>query len=154
MRLHREFDTMTARLAYANILAEDVEALSRFYSDLFGFPEIKGHRSPIYRCLDAGGIELGFNAPLARGLLNLDEPSGHCPQTSVFLTFEAQASGDIERLVEHAVELGGRLIKQPYDTYYNARQSILADPEGNVFRVNYRKGPREPAGIVENPPWQ
>ena len=46
---------MKARLAYVNIIARDIEGLSRVYTDVFGFPEIEGHRSPIYRRLDAGG---------------------------------------------------------------------------------------------------
>lgn len=146
---------MTARLAYANILAEDIEALSRFYIDLFGFPEIESHRSPIYRCLDAGGVELGFNAPLARELLNLDDTAqSRNIATSVYLTYETSDLAEIDTLAGRAVELGGRIVKEPYDTYYNARQSVLADPEGNVFRLNYRKGARTPAADVENPPWR
>jgi predicted enzyme related to lactoylglutathione lyase len=51
------------------------------------------------------------------------------------------------------VELGGAILKSPYDTYYSARQAVLADPEGNVFRVNHRVTPRRPASEIENPPW-
>lgn len=61
-----------AHLAYVNLFARDIEALMRFYADLFGFAERAAFRSPIYRCLDAGGIELGFNAAEAYRLLDLD----------------------------------------------------------------------------------
>jgi len=30
----------------------------------------------------------------------------------------------------------------------------MEDPEGNVFRINHRKGPRIPAQELENPPWE
>ena len=63
--------TASARIAYVNIFARDIVALSGFYARLFGFAEIEAHRSPIYRCLDAGGVELGFNAPEAYGLLGI-----------------------------------------------------------------------------------
>ena len=35
-----------------------------------------------------------------------------------------------------AVSYGARLIKEPYQTYYNWYQSVLFDPEDNVFRIN------------------
>ena len=35
-----------------------------------------------------------------------------------------------------AVSRGARLIKEPYQTYYNWYQSVLLDPEDNVFRIN------------------
>ena len=35
------------------------------------------------------------------------------------------------------VEAGATLIKAPYVTYYNWYQSVLLDPEGNVFRINF-----------------
>ena len=73
--------TQAARVAYVNVLARDNVALSLFYQRLFGFPEIESHRSPIYRCLDAGGMELGFNADEAYDLLGIGDrrPSGASP---------------------------------------------------------------------------
>ena len=148
---------MSARLAYANILARDVDALCAFYAGVFGFPEIAGHRSPIYRCLDAGGVELGFNAALAYELLNLRErapkPDDAKGPLATYLTFELDSAGAIDATMRKAVERGARVLKEPYDTYYNARQCVLEDPEGNVLRLNHRKGPRTPAHHVERPPW-
>ena len=60
----------------------------------------------------------------------------------------------IDKAVTAALENGGRLVRAAYDTYYNARQAIMEDPEGNVFRINHRKGPRIPADELENPPWE
>lgn len=135
------------RLAYVNLFARDIEALSGFYVALFGFSEIIGHRSPIYRCLDAGGIELGFNAGKAYELLELTRrrPSGEgeAPVTAYF-TYEAPSAAAVDALVARARELGAALVKAPYTTYYNAHQAVLADPEGNVFRINHRMGPRAP----------
>ncbi|MDB5643598.1 MAG: glyoxalase [Hyphomicrobiales bacterium] len=146
---------MSARLAYVNILAGDIVALSGFYARLLGFKEIESHRSPIYRCLDTGGMELGFNAAQAYELLQIADrkPAGRGP-VQVYLTFEVESPEAVEALAKSAVEAGARIVKAPYDTYYNARQAVLEDPEGNVFRLNCRKGPRLPASEVENPPWQ
>lgn len=144
-----------ARLAYANIFAKDIDALSQFYGQLLGFPEIAERASPIYRCLDAGGgLELGFNAYRAYDLLGVaDRKPAAAGSVNVYLTFEVASLADVGDIAERAVTLGGYIIKQPYDTYYNARQVVLADPEGHVFRINHRKGDRVPADRVENPPW-
>ena len=149
---------MSARLAYVNILARDMEGLAAFYAGVFGFSEIEGHRSPIYRCLDAGGVELGFNAAIAYDLLHLAHrkppTTGDAMPVSAYITFELDSVETIEAIMRAAVARGARLLKEPYDTYYNARQCVLEDPEGNVFRLNFRKGPRTPAAEVQSPPWR
>ncbi len=145
----------TARLAYVNLFARDIDKLSSFYSELFGFPEIVGHRSPIYRCLDAGGVEFGFNAELAYDLLGLSTRKPGAQKTiSAYFTIEIASAAAVDALAARVVELGGKVVKPPYDTYYNARQAVLEDPEGNVFRINHRVGPRKAASEVEQPPWQ
>ena len=134
------------RLAYVNLFARDIERLSGFYMALFGFEEMVGHRSPIYRCIDAGGIELGFNAGKAYELLELSRrrPRDDEPPVTAYFTFEAESVADVDALVLRAVELGGGVVKAPYTTYYNAHQAVLADPERNVFRINHRMGARVP----------
>lgn len=144
---------MSARLAYVNILARDIEALSRFYADVFDFAEIESHRSPIYRCLDARGLELGFNAPLAYELLNIAAPGEMRSGVAIYITFEMDSEEALESALQRAAALGARTLKPPYDTYYNARQCVLEDPEGNVFRLNHRRGQRQPAKTLSNPPW-
>jgi catechol 2,3-dioxygenase-like lactoylglutathione lyase family enzyme len=135
-----------ARLAYVNLFARDIVALSGFYTALFGFAEIVAHRSPIYRCLDAGGLELGFNADAAFALLNLGDrrpaADGGAPALGAYITVEVDSAAAVDALAERCMQLGGAILKPPYLTYYNARQAVLADPEGNVFRINHRLAPR------------
>lgn len=136
-----------ARLAYVNLFARDIVALSGFYAALFGFAEIVGHRSPIYRCLDANGAELGFNAADAYALLNLESrrPDDRGPlPLGVYFTLELDSAAAVDRVAEDCVRRGGAVLKAPYLTYYNARQAVLADPEGNVFRINHRIAARTP----------
>jgi len=139
-----------ARIAYVNLFASNPQRLADFYSRLFGFAEIEAHRSPIYRCLDANGVELGFNAQEAYDLLGIAERNGE-DSTAVraYFTIEMDAAEAVNTIAAAAMEQGGRVIKQPYDTYYNARQAVLEDPEGNVFRVNHRMGPRTPWAEIE-----
>lgn len=125
-----------AHLSYVNVFARDIEALSGFYMKVFGFAEIEAIRSPIFRGLDTGKSSLGFNALDAYDLLKLSEFSD-TKGVKFLLNIDVDSQADVDRMVPVAVANGATLIKAPYVTYYNWYQSVLLDPEGNVFRINY-----------------
>jgi predicted enzyme related to lactoylglutathione lyase len=118
-----------------NIFARDLDRLIDFYAGLFGLSENLDQRGPIYRALDGGGVAIGFNAVEAYRLLNLDgfpAPAG----VKSLLTFEVADHAAVERLTAQAEASGATIVKPPYDTFYGSRQSVVLDPEGNVFRIN------------------
>jgi predicted lactoylglutathione lyase len=123
-------------LSYVNIFARDIEALSGFYRDVFGFAEIAAIRSPIFVGLDTGRTCIGFNAQDAYNLLNLAE---HADPTGIkfLLNIDVDSSAEVDRLVPVAVAAGAVLVKAPYKTYYDWYQAVLLDPEQNVFRINH-----------------
>ncbi len=123
-----------------NSLSTDVDAQLAFYQALFGFAEIETSRTPIYRALDTGDSELGFNAPAARELLALP-PAPAAPATTVFATFVCAEPGEVDRAAARPPALGGRIVKAPFRTYYDQWRAVLADPEGHVFRVTCLKLP-------------
>jgi uncharacterized glyoxalase superfamily protein PhnB len=57
--------------------------------------------------------------------------------TTQYLTFELESDEAVTAATERAVANGARLLHDPYETYYGAWQSVLADPDGNVFRINH-----------------
>jgi predicted lactoylglutathione lyase len=123
------------KLSYVNIFAKDIVALSGFYQDVFGFEEIVEIRSPIFVGLNTGLSCLGFNAQDVYKLLELGDyaqPTG----AKFLLNFDVDSAEDVDRLTPIAVAKGARLMKPPYKTYYNWYQSVLLDPEENVFRIN------------------
>jgi hypothetical protein len=125
-----------AELSYVNVFARDIVALSDFYRDVFGFAEIEAIRSPIFRGLYTGRSALGFNALDAYELLKLDayaNPTG----VKFLLNIDVESVAEVDRLTPVAVDKGAVLVKPPYQTYYNWYQSVLLDPEKNVFRINY-----------------
>ncbi|RYF82226.1 MAG: glyoxalase [Comamonadaceae bacterium] len=123
-------------LSYVNVFAKDVVALSGFYQHVFGFTEIEAIRSPIFRGLDTGKSSLGFNALDAYELLHLSEFS-QTQGVKFLLNIDVDSCEDVDAMVPLAVEAGATLIKAPYITYYHWYQSVLLDPEGNVFRINF-----------------
>ena len=58
-----------AAISYLNLFARDIEALCRFYRDVFGFAAVDAVASPIFRAVDAGTCRIGFNAHDAYRLL-------------------------------------------------------------------------------------
>jgi len=122
-------------LSYVNVFAAEIEALSRFYMDVFGFTEIPEIRSEIFRGISTGKSNIGFNALEAYDLLKLSEYS-ETKGVKFLLNIDVDTTEDVDRMVPVAVSKGATLIKEPYKTYYNWYQAVLLDPEGNVFRIN------------------
>jgi predicted lactoylglutathione lyase len=123
-------------LSYVNVFAQDIEALSGFYAQLFGFEEIQAIRSPIFRGLDTGKSCIGFNAPEAYQLLGLEQFAGSTG-AKFLLNIDVASQAEVDRLVPLAVARGATLVKAPYQTYYNWDQAVLLDPEQNIFRINF-----------------
>ena len=123
-------------LSIASHIATDIEALSSFYATVFDLPEVEELRSDIFVGLDLDGVTLGFSAPVVYEMLGIEDwanPSG----TAEYLTFEVSSEAEVTERTDAAVALGARLLHEPYETYYGAFQSVLADPENNVFRINH-----------------
>jgi predicted enzyme related to lactoylglutathione lyase len=121
-----------------NLFCRDPAALMGFYAELLGLPERVEARSGIYRCLRLGEVELGFNKVDAYPLLGLADRVPGDAGIRAYATFVLMEEAEVERLAVRLAELGGRVIKGPYRTYYGAWQVVAEDPEGNVFRLNHR----------------
>lgn len=121
-----------------NLFCADPEALMGFYRQLLDLPENTAARSPIYRALRLGEAELGFNRTDAYALLELADRVPGDRGIRAYPTFVVTEEPQVEALAARIAELGGRVVKGPYRTYYGAWQVVAEDPEGNVFRLNHR----------------
>ncbi|WP_395346618.1 VOC family protein [Variovorax sp. UC122_21] len=123
-------------ISHINLLCSDFVGLSDFYRQVFGFAEVEAYRSPIFRLLNAGGVNIGFNAPDAYELLGIERPAD--PAGARFIVnVEAASDDEVSELAASAVRSGASLVKAPYLTYYQRFQAVLKDPEGNVLRINF-----------------
>lgn len=127
-----------AALSYTNIFTDDIDRLANFYSAVFGLKEIIESRSPIFRGFLTEGSSIGFSAPGAYDLLGLS------PQVElgdrVLQTFDVEDEEQVLAFTEKAKALGATIVKEPFATYYGWFQSVLRDPDGNAFRINFRGG--------------
>jgi predicted enzyme related to lactoylglutathione lyase len=128
-----------AELGYLNIFAHDMVNMANFYANLFNLEEIRESRTPIFRALKTGKANLGFNTHDAYTLLNLQKFGGSSGVKS-FPTFDVIDAAEVDRLTPIAVAKGATLQKAPFTTYYGWYQSVLLDPEGNAFRINFSSG--------------
>ena len=126
---------VSPRISQINMFARDHRLLMQFYAALLGFHEVAQWTSPIFCCLDAGGVNLGFHAQQAYDLLALAPRKPQTETVNVYATFELPDTAAVDLGVERAVALGAAIIKPTYRTYYDSYQVVLADPEGNVFQI-------------------
>ena len=117
-----------------SIMCADHVALADFYSAAFGFERVAEVESPIFVALAAGGVALGFHADEAFDLLGLADRRGEA--TGNHITFDLGTSDAVEASVGRFTELGATVVQGPFTTYYDARQVVYLDPEGNPFRVS------------------
>jgi catechol 2,3-dioxygenase-like lactoylglutathione lyase family enzyme len=128
---------VTVSLSFASLFVDDPERSAAWYQELFGLPEVEELASPWFRGLRIGPTVLGFSHPHAYELLELPVPPPGSGGVATFLTFEATDRPQVAALTDRASELGGVVVKSPYDTYYGAWQSVVQDPDGHAFRINF-----------------
>lgn len=123
-----------------NLLCQDIDAQLAFYQGVLNLPEAVASRSPIYRALETADFQFGFNAPAAYDLLQLADRAPAAGTSPVPVVAYATLMLDTPEAVGHAVaralDQGGTVVKAPYATYYGQWQVVLADPEGNIFRLS------------------
>ncbi len=117
-----------------SLMCRDHVALAAFYAEAFSLEAVAEVQSPIFTALDAGGVGLGFHADDAFDLLGVAERRGG--STANHVTFDLGTAAAVDASVDRLVALGATVVKEPFTTYYDARQVVFADPEGNVFRVS------------------
>lgn len=127
---------MGVSISLASYISADFVALFDFYSSTFDLPEVEELHSDIFRGADVSGLTLGFSAPVVYEMLHIEEWAD-ARGTTQYLTFELASDDEVTAATERAVANGARLLHDPYETYYGAWQSVLADPDGNVFRINH-----------------
>ena len=109
--------------------------LAEYYQTLFNLEEITESRSEYFRGYESGACCIGFSSTDAYELLSLTKAD--VQTDTVLMSFAAASKEDVDDRCDYAVELGGTMVKPPFETYYGWYQAVLRDPEGNPFRINY-----------------
>ena len=124
-----------ATAVLASVFCFDHVALAQFYADAFGWTPIPSVESPIFTALDSGRFVVGFHHDDAYELLGVT-PRRTERGATLHLTLDVGSFADVDAAVEPLRSLGARLVKGPFTTYYEARQAVFEDLEGNLFRIS------------------
>jgi len=118
----------------------DIDALANFYATLFEVPFIEAVKSPIYRALDFHGTRLGIHDRKAYELLEISDRviEGSPKPVGTYITCNVGSRAELDAYLAKALSLGAKVLKAPYVSYYNAYQVVLADPDDNMFRLNFQ----------------
>lgn len=127
---------MSIKISVASFISEKFVELFEYYRELFDLIEIPEMHTDIFRGADLDGVMLGFSDAVVYDMLHIPEWRDYSG-TNQYLTFECDSDDEVGELTKKGVELGGRVLHEPYRTYYGAWQSVLADPQNNVFRINH-----------------
>lgn len=127
---------MTVRISLASFISSNFIELFNFYSETFALHEVVDLHSDIFRGADASGVIIGFSAPVVYEMLKIQDWAD-ATGTRQYLTFECASDDEVTETTNRAIKNGARLLHEPYETYYGAFQSVLADPDNNVFRINH-----------------
>jgi lactoylglutathione lyase len=117
-----------------NLMVDDMPAMLAFYCDILGFEvtdTAPPEGAPVWAQLRSGGssIMLQTRASLSAELPAFREQPVGATQT-LFITMDDEPT--FETLYTRA-RGAGAVIKQPYTTFYGAREYCLRDPEGYLL---------------------
>ena len=108
---------------WAELWTTDLEASSRFYSQVIGWEYVELDRPDgAYPTFQSAGEARAGLVPIEKGEL---EP-GWAPYIGV---------ADLEATLARARELGGEVLLEPNEEIYQGRVAVLADPTGVSFLV-------------------
>jgi hypothetical protein len=126
---------------WTEIASNDADQAKAFYTNVFGWIFQDSNASTdgfAYHEFSTGG---GYPAG---GLYQITPemcPEGEAPPPPHFLTYIAV--DDVDENAKLAVELGGKVIKEPMDIPNTGRFAIIADPSGAMFSTFKMKSEEE-----------
>jgi uncharacterized protein len=128
---------------WVELATTDGEAAKKFYTTLFGwsFEDIPVGPSGVYTMLKLDGKDVGALYTMPPEMTSQGIPPNWLSYALVTNADESAAK---------AKELGGTLMKEPFDVMDVGRMAVVQDPTGAVFAL-WQAGTHAGAGIVNVP---
>ncbi len=113
---------MADRIIHVEVVGRDAGKLQRFFSELFGW-KLDTNNPGGYGMASAAdnGVVTGIGST----------PDGSAGHTTFYVAVK-----DIDKALEKATKLGGRVIMPKMSPGPNATIALLADPEGHVIGLS------------------
>lgn len=106
------------------LMTTDVEGAKLYYSDLFGweYEEMPMESGDSYTIIKVDG------EAVAGIMAQPEECRGMPPSWDIYITVD-----DVDATVKQVVELGGQVLRPPFDIPEVGRFAVLQDPQGAVI---------------------
>lgn len=117
------------------VLADDVDAVARFYENAFGLTVAV--REEHYVAFVDDGVRLAIFRRGLMGASTHDHPSfrGERGSQTFELNFECADAAEVERSFARAIEHGATAVAAPVVTDWGHFTGFFADPEGNIHSL-------------------
>ena len=140
---------MDARLSLVTLGVADMVRSRAFYEAL-GFKPSSAS-NPAVTFFDAGGVVLAL---FGRDELAHDSnvASGGSGFSGVTLAHNVRSQEDVDRVIAHAVNRGGTLLKPAQKAFWGGYSGYFADPDGHIWEVAFNPFfPLDASGHVRLP---
>lgn len=142
-RMQETVEFAPGTFCWVELGTTDGEAAKKFYTELFGwgFTDSPIGPSMVYTMLKLEGKDVGALYQMPGEMTSQGIPPHWLSYVSVTSADEA---------AKKAKELGGTLMKEPFDVFTVGRMAVVQDPTGAVFAL-WQAGTHKGAGVVNVP---
>lgn len=142
-RMQETVEFAPGTFCWVELGTTDGAAAKKFYTELFGwgFTDSPIGPSMVYTMLKLDGKDVGALYQMPGEMTSQGIPPHWLSYVSVTKADET---------AEKAKELGGTLMKEPFDVFTVGRMAVVQDPTGAVFAL-WQAGTHKGAGVVNVP---
>jgi hypothetical protein len=126
-------EAMDARISIITLGVSDLPRAIAFYRDGLGLPMVNDGQGIAFFQLQGVQLALYPRTELAKDATVADD--GPHTFSGVTLSHNVRSKAEVDALIAHVVKIGGRIIKQPQDTFWGGYSSYFTDPDGNLWEV-------------------
>jgi uncharacterized protein len=125
---------MDQRLSLVTLGVGDLAKSRGFYERLGWKAHKRSTKDIVF--FPANGFVFGlFPRPeLAKDVGILDDGSGF---RGVTLAYNARSKAEVDAVIAEAERAGGRIVKQPHDTFWGGYSGYFADPDSHLWEVAF-----------------
>jgi predicted lactoylglutathione lyase len=122
---------MKPRISMITLGVDDLRASTKFYEAL-GFPRMESPPEVTFFTLNGTWLGLYGREALAD---DANVPAGGHGFESFTLSHNVESEKEVDQVIQHAVEAGATLVKEPQKTSWGGYNGYFKDPDGHLWEV-------------------
>ncbi len=122
---------MKPRISMITLGVRDLGASTKFYEAL-GFPRMESPPEVAFFTLNGTWLGLYGREALAADANVSEDGQGF---ESFTLSHNVQSESEVDQVIQHAIEAGASLVKEPQKTSWGGYSSYFKDPDGHLWEI-------------------